>query len=221
MSEKVKTLVIDFNEKRNRKIFERITELVQKSKLTEVLKFYEFGDLFIDQVLKSIDMQFIDYIYFVEKLDLKGPSTQLTMDLVEKHAYFFDMTASFFVEPVDHPIQLKLLEFDTQGRDDETTKNHIDLCKFTVMLMNQHKVSDIVFYKCNGDVVNQVLNVMALVNEYLTMCAEKDGGISMVSVLTNQFLIRQMLDMIKRGKLSSEDKKESNERGSSNNGNDN
>ena len=221
MSEKVKTLVIDFNEKRNRKIFERITELVQKSKLTEVLKFYEFGDLFIDQVLKSIDIQFIDYIYFVEKLDPKGPSTQLTMDLVEKHAYFFDMTASFFVEPVDHPIQLKLLEFDTQGRDDETTKNHIDLCKFTVMLMNQHKVSDIVFYKCNGDVVNQVLNVMALVNEYLTMCAEKDGGISMVSVLTNQFLIRQMLDMIKRGKVTSEDKKESNERGSSNNGNDN
>ena len=217
MSKKVKALVIDFNEKRNQKIFERITELVQKSKLTEVLKFYEFGDLLIDQVLKSIDTQFIAYIYFTEKLDPKGPSTQLTMDLVEKHAYFFDMTASFFVEPVDHPIPLKLLEFGAQGRD----KNHIDLCKFTVMLMNQHKVSDIVFYKCNGDVANQALNVIALANEYLTMCSEKDGGITMVRVLTNQFLIRQMLDMIKRGKLSSEDKKESNERGSSNNGNDN
>ena len=188
-------LVLDFENKKDQEVMGKILALVENSNLRSIFKKNGFSHDFINQLVDCTTVQFLYNLYIKERMEeMNSSSIRITdLKMIDKHADFIDSLEKFYTNTSEHPVEIN--EFtDFIDKSDENMMKDIEIIKFIIFLINQNGVSDKIWNLVEGNRAKQIIVATNLAIKYIVACSEGQNELSLVSILTKQAIIADLIN---------------------------
>ena len=185
------TVVFDPQDQTTKELMKRICAIMDNTKLRKTL-LKKFSEPLVAQLIDATAMQYIGYVINQEKLNPGTPLSQISMDMVNRNADFFEKIAAFYDSTPEHPIDLKMMpDFGAENARD------MELLKFIIFLFNQHGLSNMLYTRVGKNKEMQFALALDNIQAYVEEIKEGEY-LPVLNVLTRQYIIIDMMEDLEK-----------------------